>query len=447
MAAQHEALHELTIRRRAQSITRRSFLERATVLGLSSGAALALLEGCSSPITAGGDHVGLTYWNLFGGGDGVRMIQMEDAFSASHPNTSLKAVTLSWGEPYYTKVAMSAAGGRSPDVAISHITRMSTYAAIGFLDPFDLNELAKVGITEQNFLPEIWQRGQYNGKLYAVPLDTHPFVMYYNTDVAKKAGLLDADGNLKPLQGPTELIDAFKKAQQVTGYMGVTFLGPWRLFSSLYGQQGGVVLSPDAKSLVMDDQKALQALDFMTDLTLKSKVCPPVIDSVALFGSGKAGFYWNGEWEVSTFITQKTPFSMIPFPNVFGNNRSEADSHSFILPHQDNPDPAKRAASYEFIATMLKESLTWAQGGHIPAYLPVTESTEYKNLKPQSNYADAAKEAVLDPSAWFSGSGSQLEAQGDAAFQAVMSGQLTPQQGLQQFKAAIQKLIDTPSPL
>ncbi|MBO0795894.1 MAG: extracellular solute-binding protein, partial [Ktedonobacteraceae bacterium] len=348
---------------------------------------------------------------------------------------------------YYTKVAMSAAGGGSPDAAISHISRVSTYAAIGFLDPFDLGELEKVGITENNFLPGIWQSAQYNGKLYAVPLDTHPFVMYYNTDVCQKAGLLNADGILKPLQGPDALIDAFKRAQKVTGYMGLTFLGPWRLFSSLYGQQGGEVLTPDGKALAIDDQKALQALDFMADLTLKSKVCPPVIDSVALFGSGKAGFYWNGEWEVSTFITQKTPFNMIPFPNVFGNHRSEGDSHTFILPHQDNPDPVRRAAAYQFIAGMLKQSLTWAQGGHIPAYLPITESTPYKNLKPQSNYADVAKDVILDPPAWFSGSGSLLESQGDAAFQAVMSGQLTSQQGLQQFKAALQKLLDTPSPL
>ena len=39
-----------------------------------------------------------------------------------------------------------------------------------------------------------------DGKLYAVPLDQHPFVLYYNTDICKKAGLLDADGKIKPVK-------------------------------------------------------------------------------------------------------------------------------------------------------------------------------------------------------------------------------------------------------
>ncbi len=98
-------------------------------------------------------------------------------------------------------------------------------------------------------------------------------------------------------------------------------------------------------------------------------------------------------------------------------------------------------------ASLLKDSYVWAQGGHIPAYLPVTESEQYKQLKPQSNYAGVAKEVVLDPPAWFSGSGSQFESQGEAAFLAVMSGQMTGKEGLQQFKQALQKLLDTPSPV
>jgi len=446
ISQRQEALAQLGTQMRTGRITRRSFMARATALGLSAGAALTFLEGCGGSPSASGPSGSVTYWNLFGGGDGVRMVQMQDDFTKQYPNIGLKAVTLAWGQPYYTKVAMSAAGGRAPDVGISHISRVATYAQIGFLDSFDLNELAKVGITEDKFLPELWQKGMYNNKLYAIPLDTHPFVMYYNTDVCKKADLLDADGNLKPMQGPDELIAAFKAAQKVTGYWGLVFLSTWRLFNALYaGQLKGTYLTPDSKEMNIDDDKALKALDLMADLTLKSKVCPPTGDSVATFGSGRSGFYWNGEWEVSTFITQKTGFSMVPFPNFFGSLGTHADLHSFILPHQDNPQ--NRAATYLFISSLLKDSYVWAQGGHIPAYLPVTESEQYKQLKPQSNYAGVAKEVVLDPPAWFSGSGSQFESQGEAAFLAVMSGQMTAKEGLQQFKKALQKLLDTPSPV
>ena len=442
---QRGSLAEWTSMVRAGRISRRTFIERAVALGLSSSAALTVLAGCSSTAASA-----ITYWNLFGGGDGVRMIQMQNDFVRSHPDIDLNAVTLAWGEPYYTKLAMSASGGRPPDVGISHITRMPAFAELGFLEPFDLDMLTKVGITADKFLPEVWQRGLYQGKLYALPLDTHPFVMYYNIDICRKAGLLGPDGNLKPIQGPTALIDALKQVKQVTGKWGLANIGPWRLFSGLYSQLGGKVLSPDAKELVLDNAKAEQALSFMADLTLKSKVAFPSTDygaAIALFASGKVGFLWNGEWEVTTF--QAVPnfhFNMVPFPNIFGGTQTEGDSHSFILPRQTYLDPARRAASFTFMSFILKDSFTWAQGGHIPAYLPVATGDAYKHLKPQSNYAGVAKDVVVDPAAWFSGSGSDFETLADGVFGAVILGQLTPAKGIQQFRAGLQRMLDTPAP-
>lgn len=440
---------------RAGQMSRRRFLEGAIALGVSSGAALTLLEGCGASTTPSGTGTNITYWNLFGGGDGVRMIQMEQDFAKAHPEINVESITLAWGDPYYTKMAMSASGGRPPEVAISHITRMTTYAAQGLLEPYDLNELAQVGITEDQFLPPVWQRAHYNNKLYAIPLDTHPFVMFYNVDLCKKAGLLDANGNLKPIQGPEALIAALKSAQQAAGpgNYGVAFeiegVTLWRLFYTLYSQLGGTIQFADGKELVMDTTKAEQALTFMADLTTTSKLAPPNIDyagAVALFGSGKAAFHWNGEWEVTTFITQKTPFNMVPFPQVYDTYFAQADSHSFVLPRQIAVDPTRRAAALQFISFMLKDSFTWAQGGHIPAYLPIASSDNYKTLKPQSNYASVAGHAIVDPPAWFSGSGAELENQTGTIFGPVMSGQATPAQGIRQFQAAVQKLLKVQLP-
>ena len=430
-----------------QRISRRKFLCNTALIAAGG---LAAASCAAYPTSGATSTVPITYWNLFGGGDGVRMIQMQNDFVRSHPDIKLNAVTLAWGAPYYTKLAMSASGGRPPDVGISQITRMPAFAELGFLEPFDLDMLAKVGITPDKFLPEVWQRGQYQGKLYALPLDTHPFVMYYNIDICQKAGLLGPDGNLKPIQGPTALIDALKQVKQVTGKWGLANIGPWRLFSGLYSQLGGKVLSPDGKELVLDNAKAEQALSFMADLTLKSKVAFPSTDyaaAIALFASEKVGFLWNGEWEVTTF--QAVPnfhFNMVPFPNIFGGNQTEGDSHSFILPRQAFPDPVRRAASFTFMSFMLKDSFTWAQGGHIPAYVPVTTSDAYKKLKPQSNYAQAAKDVVVDPPAWFSGSGSDFETLADGVFGAVILGQLTPAKGIQQFRAGLQRMLDIPVP-
>ena len=288
--------------------------------------------------------------------------------------------------------------------------------------------------------------------MYAVPLDTHPFVMYYNTDICKKAGLLGPDDKLKALEGPDDVIRAFEAAKKATGAFGLSFYpndpaGPWRLFYTLYSQMGGKVLSPDAKEVVLDDSKVRRVLDFMAELTLDTEVASKdsgYPDSVALFQSGKAGFYWNGEWEVTTFEAAKMPFDMVPFPDVFGGNQVQADRHSFVIPR--GVDTARKEAALEFVNSMLKSSLTWAEGGHIPAYQPVATSAAYKKLKPQSNYSGVADDVVLDPVAWFSGSGSQMEIQASATFQAVMAGEITPGQGVNQFRSGLRTLIEAPRP-
>ena len=430
-------------------LSRRQFVKSTALLGFL-GLGGGMLASCG---TSGSSSSAITFWNLFGGGDGARMVDMEQAFQQQNPASNVKAITLAWGSPYYTKLAMSVVGGSPPNAAITHLSRLHTYAAADILEPIDLPFLAQYGITESNFLPAVWQRGAFNGKHYALPLDTHPFVMYYNIDVCRKAGLLDSDNNLKPLQGPQALTDAFQRTQKVTGNVGLSLAVQdttvWRLFNGLYNQLGGEIISPDGTQFVLNETHAEQALNFMSDLTLKSKVANPNIDyagSVALFGSGKAGFHWNGEWEVPTFQGTMN-FNAVPFPNVFGGTQTWADSHAFIIPRGATPDQETKAATYQFIAGMLKQSYTWAKGGHIPAYLPVAESTQYKALKPQSNYAPDAAVAVLDPAAWFSGAGSQFETVAQNSFEGALTGQTAVPQSLQLFRSSVQRLLDQPVPL
>ena len=67
----------------------------------------------------------------------------------------------------------------------------------------------------------------------------------------------------------------------------------------------------------------------------------------------------------------------------------------------------------------MRKGLDWAKGGHVPAYREMFESEEYRKLSPQSDYAEAAERVVFDPLAWYSGSGSNLEANAGSAFKPV----------------------------
>jgi len=438
-------------------------LSRRTLLRGALGAAAGLgLAGCSAPVVSGlstGHEKpdSLDYWNLFGGGDGVRMNQMLDGFRAANPRIDLSAVTLAWGNPYYTKLSLATLGDKPPDVAISHLTRMKTLVASDLLEEIQLADLARYGITPDKLDNTAWQAGLVDGKAYAIPLDTHPFVMFYNTDICQKAGLLDAGGQLLPLDSPEKFTDAMQKAKAVTkAYGGVVSVNgdtstPWRMFQSWYSQLGGEVLADDGKKVVIDDAKATQVLTFMQSLT-KSGLFPADIDyagSIATFTNGQAGFYFQGEWEISTMQTAKMPFSMTLFPNLYGGSKYavQADSHTLIIPKQPNVDAARLDRSLRLIKSMLDQSKTWAEGGHVPAWLPFRDSAEYKALTPQSNYAAAAEGAVYDPPGWYSGSGSNFEIVTGSAIATVLGDQQAPATALQQMRDQLTHLSTTASPI
>jgi multiple sugar transport system substrate-binding protein len=440
-----------------RNLTRRRLLgAAAAAVGLGASGALT---GCSS--VAGGlgaerDTGTLDYWNLFGGGDGVRMQQMLDGYRRAHPEVDLAAVTLAWGNPYYTKLSLATVGDRPPEVAISHLTRMKNLVRADLLEELRPEDLARHGMTPDKFNRRAWEAGLVDGKAYAIPIDTHPFVMFYNTDICREAGLLDSAGKLKPLDGEAAFVDAMRRAKEVTGTFGgaVAFVSetstPWRMFQSFYSQLGGQMLADDGTRVVIDDAKATRVLSFMQSLT-KDGLFPNPIDyqgSIAMFANGEVGFFFQGEWEITTFQTAKLPFSMTLFPNVFGGTYAvQADSHTFVLPRQPHRDQARVDRALEFIRSMLDQSKTWTEGGHVPLWLPFADSPEFASMSPQSNYASAADAAAYDAEGWYSGSGSNFEIITGSAIGDVLAGATTPQQAIAQMRGNLEQLAGTASPL
>lgn len=439
------------------ALSRRTLLRGAGLLGLGG-----LVSGCGTAFASGVTGVGppqntLSYWNLFGGGDGAHMVTMEGVYQKQHPSVALNSVTLAWGNPYYTKVSLATLGQLPPDVGISHLSRASILADAGLLEPLNEAELAPYGLIGRNFTPAAWNKAHVNGTLYAVPLDTHPFVLYYNTHICKKAGLLNADGSLKSLDSPEALTAALMAAKKVTGAYGAVAsinIDPatqWRLFSTLYYQLGGSVLADDGQKIVLDDAKAEKVLSLIHSLTVKQGLMPTSVDyagAITTFATGKAGFFFEGEWEVATFQGTGTPFSMTAFPNVYGGRYAvQADSHSFVLPKDPARTDARRALIFGFIRAMLNQSGTWAQGGHIPAWLPYQDSAAYDRLKPQSNYKSVADYARYDDPGWYSGSGSDFENIMGFAIGAVSAGQMSPAAAVSDMRSKLVHYADTPSPV
>jgi multiple sugar transport system substrate-binding protein len=422
---------------------------RAFVTGALATAGLAA-AGCAPPDTLLTGRTRLRQWNLFAGGDGNRMIEMHDAYRAEHPEVDFRATTFQWGAPFYTKVAMGAAGGRGADIATVHVSRLESLAPGRLLDPIDPALLAEFGIDDTVVLPNIWEQCFFDGQLYAIPIDTHVLIQYVNLDVCRDAGVLDADDRLIEVSGVDEYFDLLRELQGVTGRYGLSMdtWGPWSNFWALYRQQDGD-LTFGEDDFEMDDDKALAAMDVMYRLS-EEGLAPRHsrdADTAANLANGQAGLMIHGNWEIPTLEAAGTAFTATQFPAVFGNHRTRGDSHCYVFPHQRDRDPERTRAAAEYAAWMLRNSLTWAGGGHIPAYQPVVESAEYDALHPQSEYREAAENVQFEPQAWFSGSAGRLQEEATGALTTLHQGTQTPEQALDQLKGTIRELLTVPSPV
>jgi multiple sugar transport system substrate-binding protein len=223
----------------------------------------------------------------------------------------------------------------------------------------------------------------------------------------------------------------------------------WRLWYTLFKQENGDFVKDGQLSfedLANQGSKGLQVIaDWSKDGLIPKNTTYPSM--VALFTAGRSIFMINGNWEVPTLVDlqkqAKLPFEygIAPFPKLFANQDTWADSHQFAIPNNmKTPASAEKVATaLKFVAYVVKQ-LTWAGGGHIAAYLPIQESDAYKQMSPNNEYsADAAKNVVFEPALPIFGVGGPTFTAVSNFLIPVINGQTPVDKGLNQFTSELKK--------
>jgi multiple sugar transport system substrate-binding protein len=353
--------------------------------------------------------------------------------------------------------------GQTPDIMTYHLSHFPAGISTKDLRPLTTEELAAAGLKASDFQASLVQRSleiskKYGGSddLFGVPLDIHTLVLYYNKTALGKAGLLSPDGKPTGLDG----LEAFTK--MLTEAKSKTHLIPisaniysqdpaslWRIWYTFFRQQDGEFVKNGQFSFDDVNVQGIKSLQIMADWS-KDGLIPKntgYASMVALFTAGRADFMINGNWEVPTLVDlekqKKLPFEygIVAFPKLFGNNQTWADSHQLAIPNNSKTPatPEKVAAALKFAAYVVKE-LTWAGGGHIPAYLPVQESDAYKQMSPNNEYSvQAAQDVAFEPTQPIFGVGGPTFAPISNFLVPAVNGQAPVEQSMKQFTAELEK--------
>jgi len=388
---------------------RLSLIRRWTTAILAAGLLIGALSGCAgnnkeqSPLPRK-EVVRLEYWTPFSGGDNQFMTELVDQFNKEQSEIFI-VQTNSRLDDYYTRLRTAILSGNAPDIAIIHTTSMPQFVQNGYIE--DVTATAEqVGLDLSQLNANIRESTEYNGQSFAVPLDTHALVMYYNKKYLRQAGVLD-EATGKPIIEPGEqgFQQFLEKIAQVVPAEVAPMAMPstrvdavwfwWSLYNQLSG--GGKFYNEQGKA-AFNNPQALQALTFIHDLYKKGLIPANINDSFKQFYDGNAAVLFLGMWGTGAFEkSQELELGVVTVPVLYDHPAQWGDSHSLAIPKKHNMSDEKRRAGMIFSKWMVEHGEQWAQAGHVPSMTKVVKSEGFNSLEYRSDYAAAADYVVYWP--------------------------------------------------
>lgn len=345
---------------------------------LAAAAAVVLLAACSgnsgssSSGSSSGGPVTLT-WFMWSGSDVEKnaWLHIADMVTQKYPNIKIQFETTPFND-FWTKLTTEAASGQAPCIIGLQGQRAPQFGNL--LVPLG-DYMSKAGIKAEDFVPSITKNLQYEGKQVALPYDVGPFIMFYNKDAFKAAGLKE------PAIGWTteEFMNAAKTLTKPPkyGFWAQSDIGqllPWVLSSS-----GKAAVNADGK-LDVNNPEWHAAAQWYTDLVSKEKVAPPVASansssaSANQFLAGNTYMSLDGPWDLINAREQaKFKVGIAPMPAGPSGSKTWSDGSGFgVTQNCKTPDEAFQAVSV--MVSPEAESYLGDQGRAYPALISTQNS-------------------------------------------------------------------------
>lgn len=349
------------------------------------------------------DENKLVFWSLFSGGDGGFMDEIIADYNSKGPSKEVQSIMLVWAD-YYTKLQTAVAAGKGPDIGVSHVSKLPELVDQGVVEPID-SYLEQMGFDMSSvYASNSIDSVTFDGQIYAIPLDTHAEILYYNTDILERAGVaLNADGQLDinswdEFKAIMDQCKAVLEDGETTLSMTNAGDDPYRIWWATYFQMGGTPLvNDDGTEVTLDMDIAKKAAETVKSLFEDGYIIEGIDDHQQLFQSGKAAFATCGTWATGAFEkTENLNFGAQAWPKLFDNDSCWADSHTMILPVNPDRTEEESLAAVEFLVGASGDGGTiWAGSGQIPSNMSVLESDEYLGMPYRSSYKSALQTAVL----------------------------------------------------
>ncbi|MDE0589007.1 extracellular solute-binding protein [Halocynthiibacter sp. C4] len=431
------------------SISRRSFLGTTTAAGAVSMLPLNQARAASGEISVwkfGGTPQEVEQWAL-----------RNDAFTSANPDVGLNYSYFN-GQIRRQKILAGFQTNRLADVIIAFGQDIPEFAGFGMLQPLDDIAGDKIAEWKERIVPEVFESGMHDGKLYALPtyVDMASFLAI-NLDAMEEAGFD------RPPETWSELRE-YAKAMTKPDRPGLAFPATTapvdiNIFEGLAYANGGRIFDEESGKVTLNDPGVVDALQFYVDVIADGSTPASTSltetffrDTAQLFGQGRSAMWIGLSWLNTPWgVNDDVRWTGVPMPRPdtptgsFEPVNAIMDGTAMLMVSARSENPE---AAVEYLDFWSQDDQLEIWGGQpeiarIPAGKAAWDNAELKEAWPNwvKSYEEGSLFAGAAPMPRFIGVSAIESALGTAIQQAVL-GQKTPQEALDEATTAAQAQID-----
>ncbi|HEU4745294.1 MAG TPA: extracellular solute-binding protein [Anaerolineales bacterium] len=348
----------------------------------------------------------LILWHGLTGTDGAVFAVLLEKFVTDNPDVCLRSEGIPW-DTFFQKYPTAVAAGTPPDMVIFHAAEVNQMASEGLMMPIDDVIFNDGTLNKADFNPSVIENITFEGQTMAVPFDNHGWLLWYNTEIIKNAGL---DPENLPKNG-TEFLDwAQKITTDVNGkhpteegfdkdnvdVWAMEFTWPRYTVPTTLWQFGGDITNAEGTQCLLDSPESVAAIQYWHDMMYKYYVAPPAIPGKIwageLYKVDRLAFMWEGTWtggfmKDNPDVAAKTKTAFINSLAPDGKQAVKLDSHIMSIPTGVDEDGVAKAKT--LMTYLANNGAFWATSGQVPAKIAVQDEAEVQAIE---SVAMAAKE-------------------------------------------------------
>lgn len=280
-------------------------MRRSSTITVAGLAAVALtMSACGRDDAAGGAaETGkaiasgaakgtITVWAM--GAEGEKLPDLAKEFETANPGTKVEVTAIPW-DAAHDKFTTAITAGKTPDVAMVGTTWMGEFANMDALDP------TPAEIDKSVFFEGAQKTTEVAGTSFGIPWYVETRLVYYRTDLAKKAGITTPPTDWAGLKDMAKAMQDKAGAKYGIG-LQAGGVGSWQSVMPFAWSAGADLTKDGGKAYNFDSPEVLKAAQyyqsFFTD-GISDKAAPATPTTEPDFASGKVPMFISGPWMMS----------------------------------------------------------------------------------------------------------------------------------------------------